>query len=518
MAVAQLESVISSALATLDSWNNSLADLMAIAGPDHSKFELSAVIPGLDPRTTIEDLGQKLTGTIILVQELSQIETTILIPDAMISDLMARAGAMRATTEKLAAQLSAFESNAKVVSLNPEAIVAANDKGQQINAGPILVELYPLVQAVLLSAYQVRGVSSISGKGGLALELTQMQAARTAQRKAIGDFNRLSRILEGRRKELEELVTSSTAAVERINAAEKQASEDIGKVTTSKQKAEELIASATASEETASKVKEAVEAYAKSFAAFQQELENRNNAFEKGKSDLQAFFKNSEERLTALLQSQKASHAEISAAIQTDQEEIERLLARSRAVLGEATVSGLSDSFAKEMTQASGQLWWMQVLFFVSVGLLLCGAGIVLDAFPWLSGVIHITRIEPPSNGEPLAVGVYLLANFLRTLTFLLAPLVLLIYAARRYTELFRMKAHYTYKYTVAASLPGFKLEAPTYAEAITASAFEELLFNPGDTVGKPEDDASEKGNTFIQSLIEPLVKRAMDKMGEVPK
>jgi hypothetical protein len=81
------------------------------------------------------------------------------------------------------------------------------------------------------------------------------------------------------------------------------------------------------------------------------------------------------------------------------------------------------------------------------------------------------------------------------------------------------MKAHYTYKFTVAASLPGFKVEAPTYAEAITAAAFQELLFNPGETVGRPEDETGEKtGNTFLERLIEPAVKNLMNKMGALPK
>ena len=261
-----------------------------------------------------------------------------------------------------------------------------------------------------------------------------------------------------------------------------------------------------------------MDAYSKAFATFQSDLDARNVAFEKGKTDLQSFIKSSEEQRDALFNAQTQRYNALTESIEHKEKEIEGILKRSRAVLGEATVSGLSDSFAKEMTEARDQLWWIQVLFFASVVLLLLGAAIVLDAFPWLSGLIHIAKIEAPANGAPLAVAVYLLANFLRTLTFLLAPLVLLIYAARRYTELFRMKAHYTYKYTVAASLPGFKLEAPKYAEEITASAFEELLFNPGDSVGKPEDGSDKGGNTFVQRLLEPIIKKAMDKMGEVPK
>jgi|GEM_PF-3040811 len=518
MTATQFEGAISSALKTLDDWNTFLDVLLAISGPENSKFELLVAIPGLDPTTSIEELGQKLSGAVALVKELSEIESALLIPDAITTTLLARAAAVRATVEALLSQVNALPAESKIASLDPKTMAAANDQGQALNVGSSLVELYTHVQSLLASVYQLRGIARVSGKGGLALELTQMQAARSAQRRALGDFKRLTRALEGQRKELEGLATSAKAAGERIVALEGQANGEIAKVAESKQKAEELIAAATASEQAATKLKEAVDAYSKAFATFQSDLDARNVAFEKGKTDLQSFIKSSEEQRDALFNAQTQRYNALTESIEHKEKEIEGILKRSRAVLGEATVSGLSDSFAKEMTEARDQLWWIQVLFFASVVLLLLGAAIVLDAFPWLSGLIHIAKIEAPANGAPLAVAVYLLANFLRTLTFLLAPLVLLIYAARRYTELFRMKAHYTYKYTVAASLPGFKLEAPKYAEEITASAFEELLFNPGDSVGKPEDGSDKGGNTFVQRLLEPIIKKAMDKMGEVPK
>jgi hypothetical protein len=201
------------------------------------------------------------------------------------------------------------------------------------------------------------------------------------------------------------------------------------------------------------------------------------------------------------------------------EKEMDRLLERSRDILGEATVSGLSESFAREMKTTGNQLQRIQVLFYFSIAFLLAAAGIVLDAFPWLSGWVHTTRIEPPTNADSIAVALFYLGNFVSKLTFLLPPLILLFFAARRYTELFRLKTHYTYKYTVAASLPGFKIEAPAYADAITASAFKELLFNPGERVEAPEDRPDGKGRyTFLQRLIEPAVRRAIDKMGDVPK
>lgn len=75
----------------------------------------------------------------------------------------------------------------------------------------------------------------------------------------------------------------------------------------------------------------------------------------------------------------------------------------------------------------------------------------------------------------------------------------------------------YTYKYTVAASLPGFKVESPTYAEGITAAAFQELLKNPIDMDFSKGKHAKE-GTTFLERLIEPVVKKTIDKMMDVRK
>jgi len=517
MTTPQFEGAIASAHKALDDWDSFLGDLLTIVGPENQKFDLANTVAGIDPPITVEGIGQKLSGAVTLVQELAEVETTLLIPDAVTTNFLARVAAVRATVEALLSQVNSLAPEGKITSLDASSLVAGNDQGQQINAAPLLAELYTNVQGLLAAIYQLRGMVSLSGKGGLALELTQMQAARSAQRRALSDFKRLTKALEGQRKELEGLAQSAKAAGERIVALEAQAKGNVGTTTEASQKANDLIAAATASEQAAIKLKETVDAYNKTFAIFQNDLNARNQDFEKAKTDLAAFFRDSEQKRDDLLGLQTSRYTELTESIAAKEREIEEILKRSRAVLGEATVSGLSDSFAKEMTEARDQLWWIQVLFFASVIFLLFGAAIVLDAFPWLSDLIHIAKIESPASGEPLAVAVYLLANFLRTLTFLLAPLVLMIYAARRYTELFRMKAHYTYKYTVAASLPGFKLEAPKYAEEITASAFEQLLFNPGDSVGKPEE-ASDKGNTFVQRLLEPIIKKAMDKMGEVPK
>lgn len=92
----------------------------------------------------------------------------------------------------------------------------------------------------------------------------------------------------------------------------------------------------------------------------------------------------------------------------------------------------------------------------------------------------------------------------------LLPSLFLLAFSAKWYAEQFRLKAQYSYKYTVAASLPGFKAEANTYSEAITASAFKELLHNPSEPETK---HTSKEKLSWFERLMEPHIKSAMEKM-----
>lgn len=311
MTVPPFENIVKTASAALVDWNSFVEILYAIDGPGGAIFYPEIQVSGAANPTTIEQLGGKLAGASGLVRDFARIESADLIPDQVIIDLTARASAVRSAVEKLLAQVVAFDPESKVTSLDPPNISATNEAGQQVNLLPAIIEVYANLQNFLTSIYQMRSVAGVSGTDGFAVELAQLAAARSAQRKSYADIGRLKKALQSNAQKMNEVVASADATVQKIAAAEKSVNE------------------------------------------------------------------------------------------------------------GAQRVEGA--------------------------------------------------------------------------------------------------KAQYTYKYTVAASLPGFKLEAPTYAEAITASAFKELLFNPAESVGLPEE-ANKEGNTFLQRLIEPAVKRILDKMGEVPK
>jgi len=181
-------------------------------------------------------------------------------------------------------------------------------------------------------------------------------------------------------------------------------------------------------------------------------------------------------------------------------------------------MSGLSESFAREVTSTKRQLIGYQIIFYLSIALLLVSAGTALNSFPWLEGWIRPFRIDPPPSADAITLALFQLVNLAGKAILILPALLMLAFAAKRYAEVFQLKTQYTYKYTVAASLPGFKVEAPAHAEAITAAAFQQLLSNPGDTPEKKADDKKNDGETFLQRLIEPVVKKTFEKMSGAQK
>ena len=182
---------------------------------------------------------------------------------------------------------------------------------------------------------------------------------------------------------------------------------------------------------------------------------------------------------------------------------------KSRTVLGEATVSGLSDRFANEANEIGKRLSATQWGLVVSVVALFVSAILVLKFPSLVSGQPAVGSAGSSPTDTWSAVAVFLLSSTLGKLILLLPAIFLVVFTAKRASDLFHLRAAYTYKYTVAASLPGFKEEAPDHAQAITAVAFKELLYNPA-----AEDGAARRRkNTWLERLLEPKIRTVLEKM-----
>jgi hypothetical protein len=73
----------------------------------------------------------------------------------------------------------------------------------------------------------------------------------------------------------------------------------------------------------------------------------------------------------------------------------------------------------------------------------------------------------------------------------LLIPGIWLVrFAGARHERLFRLREHYAYKYSIASSVEGFKKQAPDMEQAIAATAFYELTFNPATRMDSTSTEA----------------------------
>lgn len=496
MAASPFQHDIEVASQILAEWNSALESLSSMEGPTRATFNLEQPIPNLQPTTSIKGLETKLSGAVALVHNLSNIASVELIPDAVLNEISTRAVAVRAIVVKLAEQIGGFDLESKIVSLDATAMTAANEKGQSVNLAPTFLELYPAVQTLLSALYQIRAMAGINETRGISLQLSQIDAARSAQRRGYGELNRLRRATNEARRQLDETIQATKLATEEIEVIKVRASQARDEIESKNNQSTELNETTKNIQSQAEQLKATVSGYQDSFDVFQKQLDSRNEQFSKG----------------------QAEQAQILNEMTDIRKEIQRLQDRSREVLGEATMSGLTESFAREMKTAKWQAFRMQVLFFFSVVFLLASAGVVSNAFPWLETWIRPIRLEPPSSSSPYAVGLIHFVNLLNKAILLLPALLLLGFAAKRYAEVFRIKTLYTYKYTIAASLPGFKIETPTHAEAITAAAFKELLVNPRDVDNSQKETGSKDDNSFLERFLEPSIKKALEKMIEGPK
>jgi flagellar biosynthesis chaperone FliJ len=496
MTTSQLTSVKEAAIASLTAWNEFIKGAASLEGPQGEVFDLEKPIPNLP--VTIKQLELKLAGVITLITSVSEIEKLDLIPDLLLADVTTKVSTLKTIVEKFPAAIAALEKDNPIVSVDVTAMTAANQKGQQVALVPLLGEIYPAIQALLTPLFQLREMAGVAKSGGAPdLHISEINLVRSAQSRAYGDLERLRRAISNSRDAVDKINSEAKVAYGEIDASKTKAVDSIKKIEEVTAKSAELITTVNAAITSAGTLNQQVTAYQQTFTDFQNKLDGQKQQIEKGQKDW-----------TSMLAEVKKTHDEVS-----------RLQERSREVLGEATMSGLSENFAREMKSARWGVLRAQFAFYFAIVFLLLSAGIVLNAFPALErqGWVHGVVFNPPAGVDNWTLSVLYLGNIISKAIFLAPAVLFLAFTARRYGEVFQLKKLYTYKYTIASSLPGFKIEAPDYAEAITAMAFEKLLVNTDEHSDK-EAKNPEGGSTFLQKIIEPAVKKIIDKMSDLPK
>lgn len=287
--------------------------------------------------------------------------------------------------------------------------------------------------------------------------------------------------------EAHENTISAKKEVERLKA-------DIEADRRSAEEGQQKIAAAMAAMEeersAAASLANEVSEYRDKFRAFQKELDSREAALEKGNTDL----------------------SNMKTALDAQNKKVDDMMEQAGKMLGDATIAGLSSTYTNRSAEVNTQLNHARIAFYASIILLI---GSVLFALNGLSALGIVTNLPPISpTAQDLSAGtmaIQTLSSIGSRVLIILPALLLASFSARRHAALFRLREEYSHKAALAASIHGFKEQAPGYEESMAAAVFEELLGNPASSMDGSR--ATKKSNGFLDKLIRPKVRNALEEM-----
>jgi len=233
--------------------------------------------------------------------------------------------------------------------------------------------------------------------------------------------------------------------------------------------------------QTAEELKVQIEAYREVFTTFQSELDLRNELFSDWSDKTKALIDELESKNTS----------------------IEEMIGRADDMLKGATNAGLATTFKETLGDIDGKLGSARKAFYWAIGFL------AFSAIP-LGAYLILSTLDMQTDESKSLVNIFNPENLSFSTTVALALLMvptiwLTKFSAARYHQLFQLKEHYQYKYTLAMAVDGFKKQAPEHADEIAAETFFQLSFNPADKLS---------GKNSMSDHPSPLMNWIMNKLG----
>ncbi|WP_155624330.1 hypothetical protein [Alcaligenes phenolicus] len=220
-----------------------------------------------------------------------------------------------------------------------------------------------------------------------------------------------------------------------------------------------------------------VKAYGNKFEEFDESLDERNRLYE----DLYKKSKETEQNLDS-----SAGY-------------IVALIEQAEGMLSSATAAGLAHHFEETKKNLDTELEGAKKGVWLSIGVL--GVLSIPLFILILSPLFPLLGFFFPNSGfdwKFLTISnatnswSYLGQAFSRAVV-ILPGVWLVIFSSSRYKDIFKLREHYSYKYTMAVSVEGFKKQAAGYESEIAAMVFERIGFNPADKMEKSMKGAADE-------------------------
>lgn len=334
--------------AALHAFNTAIEQISKLAGPNGETLPLSSVVPGFPEQITFLTISEQLSGTIELLRSLGGIHSTRLIPENDISELTSRVGELKTTADRLSSSIVEFLSGGPVTGIDASSIAATNGSGQRLEVATLVGASYRPIQGVLASVRRLLPDRIDTETAPLIATAEELARVRASQQSAAGEIAATQRTVSKVQKTIQQIADEAQKRLEAINQVSEQVPSYQEKLTSNLQDATALLQKITSVEAQAKALQQTVTAYQAEFDRFGVALEGREKAIQDGGQAFEKMLKDN------------AAGAE----------ELNRIVARARSVLGEATVAGLSDRFAKQAKSLGKSLLWAQGFFLFGVALL----------------------------------------------------------------------------------------------------------------------------------------------------
>ncbi|MBX3446942.1 MAG: hypothetical protein KF765_09305 [Parvibaculaceae bacterium] len=488
---------IRSAGADLTETIKSLMTVFAgLSDEEGRSFELNHKIAGKD--STVSAVLARIGAALGLISEFGEATRGDLVPRRILVDLEGSLSELKSNTENLRSVLkTAAEQNGGVKKFSYGDFHLHAKNGNAVDVRPpfhaffdssekFLETLFP---ALLIlkprSSYSFQAAAS-----GLDKLLSSASETLSESRKTLKNVGEHERKLAEKDSEIRGILDELSRLKSDGAADRKTISDYLAEVTQQK-------AAVQAVHDEARSLKETVENYKATFDQFQKQLNDREKTFSQGT-----------EKLTSLV-----------AKFNDQQKSVANLISKSEEMLSSATVSGLATNFSTMTEKLTKELGQARLAFYVGIVFLTVSA-IPLLAFvllpilaPFFGEISTDVVAAAKQHGTDGATNPWqYLGQVIARIAILLPAAWFVSFAAIRHSSLFKLREHYAYKYSMAVSVQGFKLQAPNYDQEIAALVLEQLAFNPADTLASSKDAKETRapgiGGYLLEKIRERIDKR----------
>jgi predicted nucleic acid-binding Zn-ribbon protein len=364
--------------------------------------------------------------------------------------------------------------------------------GDQFSLNGLLTPLHNAVDQVLEAYFPVSSATSPRALGtfSAASRILTAQATEAVHQVKVmtDDWSKWTTTISHTQDQIEQIETASVEGQRLLSEIEKSRK--------TIEENEQRTAAAALRVETvrveSAELQTQVKDYSAQFEAFKKQLDARSSALAEGNTELSSLM----------------------AAINSENGKVVSLISQAEEMLGGATNAGLSSAYNDKTDNIDKQLEGSRYTYYGSIAFLVVSVAAALN----LLNFAYITLPVLPKFSDATPTGNIAVQVFaaLGSRALLMLPALLLAgFAAHRHTTLFRLREEYGHKYTIAASVNGFKLQAPSFQEQIAAAVFTELLTNPANTMDSNQPAVAPNG--FINKLIQPSIVEALKKAGLIP-